>query len=59
MGRKDDVKQSRQACLEVGLSADERYSASDALHAEKRSSGSKEDMTYSELVAWLREWRQR
>jgi hypothetical protein len=54
--RKHDVKQFRQACREVGLTARERYEASEALHAEKQAAGSKEHMSYEQLVAWLREW---
>lgn len=57
MARKRDVKQFRQACREVGLSIRERYDASEALHAEKQASGRQEHMSYEELVAWLREWR--
>jgi hypothetical protein len=55
--RKRDLKQFRQACREVGLSARERYEASEALHAEKQSLGSKVHMSYQDLVAWLREWK--
>jgi len=57
MSRKRDIKQFRQACREVGLSARERFEASEALHSAKESSGMKEHMSYQELVAWLREWR--
>ena len=57
--RKRDIKQFRQACKEVGLTAQERYAASEALHAEKDSSGMQEHMSYGELLAWLRQWRQR
>jgi hypothetical protein len=57
MTRKRDIKQFRQACREVGLSAIERYEASRDLHAEKESSGVQEHMTYGELLAWLREWK--
>jgi hypothetical protein len=56
MTRKQDIKQFRQACKEVGLTAIERYEASRALHAEKESSGIREHMSYGELLAWLREW---
>lgn len=56
MSRKCDIKQFRQACKEAGLTADERYEASQALHAEKESGGGREDMSYGELLAWLREW---
>jgi hypothetical protein len=57
--RKRDIKQFRQACKEVGLTAQERYAASEALHTEKDSSGMPEHMDYGELLAWLRQWRQR
>lgn len=62
MTRKRDIKQFRQACKAVGLTAAERFEASDALHAEKESSGGEdmgdgEDMSYGELLAWLREWK--
>jgi hypothetical protein len=56
MTRKRDIKQFRQACKEVGLSAIERYEASQALHAEKGSSGMREHVGYGELLAWLQEW---
>jgi hypothetical protein len=55
--RKRDIKQFRQACREVGLSTIERYEASQALHAEKESSGAYEHMSYVELLAWLQEWK--
>jgi hypothetical protein len=58
MTRKRDIKQFRQACKEVGLTAAERYKASQALHAEKESSSGREDMSYGELLAWLREWKE-
>ncbi|MEJ7893546.1 MAG: hypothetical protein WKF94_13010 [Solirubrobacteraceae bacterium] len=57
MARKRDVQQFRQACREAGLTRDERYEATKAFHAEKRSTGSRGDMAYGELVAWLREWK--
>jgi hypothetical protein len=38
MTRKHDIKQFRQACREAGLTVEERYKASEALHAEKESS---------------------
>jgi hypothetical protein len=57
MTRKRDIKQFRQAAREVGLTAAERFEASDALHAEKESAGGREHMSYGELLAWLREWR--
>jgi hypothetical protein len=59
VARKRDVKQFRQACREVGLTARERYEASETLHAEKQGSGKKEHMSYEQLLAWLREWKQR
>jgi hypothetical protein len=58
MSRKRDIKQFRQACKEAGLTAYERYEASQALHAEKESGGGQGDMSYGELLAWLREWRE-
>jgi hypothetical protein len=58
MTRKRDIKQFRQACKEVGLTVDERYKASQALHADEDSGGSgQQDMSYGELLAWLREWK--
>jgi hypothetical protein len=57
MTRKRDIKQFRQACREAGLSAIERYEASQALHADKESSGAQEHMSYCELLVWLREWK--
>ncbi len=58
MTRKRDIKQFRQACKEAGLTVDERYEASQALHADKESTGSgQQDMSYGELLAWLREWK--
>jgi hypothetical protein len=55
--RKRDIKQFRQACKEVGLTAQERYEASEALHAEKEGSGVQQHMTYSDLLTWLRQWK--
>jgi hypothetical protein len=57
VARKRDVKQFGQACKEVGLSARERYEASETLHAEKHSTGKTRHMSYQELVGWLREWK--
>ncbi|HEV2975130.1 MAG TPA: hypothetical protein VGX69_09075 [Solirubrobacteraceae bacterium] len=58
MARKRDIKQFRQVCSEAGLTASERYEASQALHADKESGGgAPEDMSYRELLAWLREWK--
>ncbi len=59
MTRKRDIKQFRQACREVGLTVRERYEASQALHAEKESAGVQANKSYEELLAWLRQWRQR
>ncbi len=59
MTRKRDIKQFRQACKEAGLTVEERYAASEALHAEKESSGEQRHMTYGELLDWLRQWKQR
>lgn len=56
MTKKQDIKQFRQACKELGLSTIERYEASQALHADKESSGMREHLSYGELLAWLREW---
>ncbi len=56
MSRKRDVQQFRQACKEVGLTAQERYEASEALHSEKQSSGVNQHMSYGDLLAWLRQW---
>jgi len=55
--RKRDIKQFRQACKELGFNAQERYEASEALHAEKSAGDVQADMTYGELLAWLRQWR--
>jgi hypothetical protein len=55
--RKRDIKQFRQACKEVGLTAQERYEASEALHAEKESGGVQEHMGYGDLLVWLRQWK--
>jgi hypothetical protein len=55
--RKRDIKQFRQACKEAGLTVRERYEASEALHAEKETVGGQEDMSYGELLAWLRQWK--
>jgi hypothetical protein len=39
--------------------ASERYEASDALHREKGSGYIQADMTYGELVVWLRQRKNR
>lgn len=57
MGQKRDIKQFRQACKEAGLTARERYEASATLHAEKKSRSVHADMSYGELLDWLRQWR--
>ena len=57
MSRKHDIKQFRQACKEAGLSVQERYEASEALHAEKATGGAQAHMGYRELLAWLRQWK--
>ena len=57
MIRKRDIKQFRQACEEAGLTIGQRREASDALHAEKRSGSVQRDMSYGELLDWLRQWR--
>jgi hypothetical protein len=59
MTRKRDIKQFRQACRKAGLTDQERHAASEALHAERGSSRRRAHMTYGELLAWLREWKQR
>lgn len=59
VARKSDIKQFRQACKEVGLTPRERYEASEALHAAKEGLGMQEHMGYGELLAWLRQWKQR
>lgn len=59
MSRKRDIKQFRAACNGLRLSAQERYEASEALHTEKRASGMQGHMSYSELLEWLRQWKQR
>jgi hypothetical protein len=57
VSRKRDIKQFRQACKEAGLTAEERYEASEALHAEKQAGSVQVDMSYGELLDWLRQWR--
>ena len=58
MSRKGDIKQFRQACKEADLTVSERYEASQALHAEKQTGGGQKDMSYGELLTWLREWKE-
>jgi hypothetical protein len=57
VSRKGDIRQFRQACNEVGLSVEERYEASEALHAEKESGVLQGHMSYRDLLAWLRQWK--
>jgi hypothetical protein len=54
---KRDIKQFQQACNQVGLMDEERRKASDVFHAEKASGYIQSDMTYRELLEWLREWK--
>jgi hypothetical protein len=58
VSRKRDIKQFRQACREAGLTVEERYAASEALHDEKASGVVAADMSYGEMLGWLREWRE-
>lgn len=58
MTQKPDIKQFRQACREAGLTDQQRYTASKALHAEKGSSRAPIHMAYRELLVWLRQWKQ-
>jgi len=57
VGHKRDIKQFRQACKEAGLTVRERREASADLHAEKEAGSVQADMSYGELLAWLRQWR--
>jgi hypothetical protein len=57
VARKREIKQFRQACKELELTAEQRYSASEALHAEKEAGGERKHRTYQELLAWLRQWK--
>jgi hypothetical protein len=57
LSRKRDIKQFRQACKEAGLTVRERHEASEALHAEKQAGHVQRDMSYGELLDWLRQWR--
>lgn len=59
VARKRDIKQFRQACKELGLTSRERHEASEDLHAEKSEAGAQGHVSYRELLAWLRQWRQR
>ena len=57
--RKRDIKQVPSGLQEAGLTIEERYKASEALHAEKESAGGQEDMGYPALLAWLDNGRHR
>jgi hypothetical protein len=59
LAKKEDIKQFRQACKEAGLTVQERYEVSEALHVEKQASGMQKHMSYGELLEWLRQWKQR
>jgi hypothetical protein len=54
---KEDIKQFKRACKDAGLSVQERYAASEALHAEKQSSGARGHMSYGDLLVWVRQWK--
>lgn len=56
MARKRDIKQFRQACTEAGLTEAERFAASKVLHEEKQAT-ELEDMSYADLLIWLRQWK--
>lgn len=58
MARKRDTKQFRQACKDLAFTDEERYMARDALHAEKQAGGPRGHMSYGDLLAWLRQWKQ-
>jgi hypothetical protein len=58
LANKADIKQFRQVCAELRMSALERREASLDLHADKRMSGLREHMRYGDLLAWLRQWRE-
>lgn len=49
--------QSDGAARAGGDEVRERYEASEALHAEKKSGNVQRDMSYGELLAWLRQWK--
>jgi hypothetical protein len=57
VGHKRDIKQFRQACKEAGLTIQKRYEASEAFHAEKQAGSVQANMSYGELLAWLRQWK--
>jgi hypothetical protein len=58
MSPRHDLTQFRQAAKEVGLSDEERYEASEDLHAEKASGRPRNHMSYGDLLTWLRQWQE-
>jgi hypothetical protein len=58
LARKGDIKEFKQACAELRLTARERREASIELHAEKRASGMRDHLSYGDLLAWLRQWKE-
>jgi hypothetical protein len=58
VARKGDIKQFRQACAELRMSAQERHDASIDLHAYKQTLGMRGHMSYGDLCAWLRQWNE-
>lgn len=58
MARKADIKQFRQACAELRMSAQERRAASIDFHSYKQASGRRGHMNYGDLLAWLRQWKE-
>jgi hypothetical protein len=58
LAKKTDIKQFRQACAELRMTAQERRKASLDLHADKRTFGTHEHVDYGDLLAWLRQWRE-
>ena len=57
LAHKADIKQFRQACAELRMSARERQEASIALHDRKQAAGMRSHMSYGDLLAWLRQWK--
>lgn len=53
---KRDTRQFQQACKELGFTDDERFAAGKALHYDKGSGAVLKDMSYAQLLRWLREW---
>jgi hypothetical protein len=58
LAKKEDIKQFRQACAELRMSAQERREASIDLHADKTKSGIREHVGYGDLLNWLRQWKE-